>query len=255
MSERDPFKARLRRRDVMFGCFVGQPSPAIVEMVGYAGFDYVIIDLEHGPSGLETLENMLRAAQAAGTAALVRLPSPAQADVLRVLDAGADGILVPHVEDVAGAQAVIAHAYYPPAGQRGISTVSRAARHAIVSPQAHLSGANARTAVMLMIESRGAVEQLDLIIALDGIDGIFVGPNDLASALGHVGNRDHPDVQATICDIVQRAQQRGCALATLARSLTDVTDVPRRGFTMVTFNTTFILAQGLREIMAARTPS
>jgi len=101
MSERDPFKLRLRRRDVMFGCFVGQPSPAIAEMVGYAGFDYVIVDLEHGPTGLETLENMLRAAQAAGAASLVRLPSPAQADILRVLDAGADGILVPHVESAA----------------------------------------------------------------------------------------------------------------------------------------------------------
>src|SRR6188508_1524597 len=153
MSERDPFKLRLRRRDVMFGCFVGQPSPALAEMVGYAGFDYVILDLEHGPTGLETLENMLRAAQAAGAASLVRLPSPAQADILRVLDAGADGILVPHVESVADAQAVVAHAYYPPAGQRGISTVSRAARHAIVSPQQHLAGANQRTAVMLMVES------------------------------------------------------------------------------------------------------
>ena len=142
MSERDPFKLRLRRRDVMFGCFVGQPSPAIAEMVGYAGFDYVIVDLEHGPTGLETLENMLRAAQAAGAASLVRLPSPAQADILRVLDAGADGILVPHVESAADARAVVAHAYYPPAGQRGISTVSRAARHAIVSPQQHLAGAN-----------------------------------------------------------------------------------------------------------------
>ena len=73
MSERDPFKARLRRRDVMFGCFVGQPSPALAEMVGYAGFDYVIVDLEHGPTGLETLENMLRAAQAAGAASLVEV--------------------------------------------------------------------------------------------------------------------------------------------------------------------------------------
>ena len=161
MSERDLFKLRLRRRDVMFGCFVGQPSPAIAEMVGYAGFDYVIVDLEHGPTGLETLENMLRAAQAAGAASLVRLPSPAQADILRVLDAGADGILVPHVESAADARAVVAHAYYPPAGQRGISTVSRAARHAIVSPQQHLAGANQRTAVMLMVESPGAVQELD----------------------------------------------------------------------------------------------
>jgi 2-keto-3-deoxy-L-rhamnonate aldolase RhmA len=103
-----------------------------------------------------------------------------------------------------------------------------------------------------MVESPGAVAELDAIIALDGIDGIFVGPNDLASALGHVGNRDHPDVQAAIRDIVRRAQARGCALATLARSVADVKEVPGRGFTMVTFNATFILAQGLREIIAAK---
>ena len=162
MSERDLFKLRLRRRDVMFGCFVGQPAPAIAEMVGYAGFDYVIVDLEHGPTGLETLENMLRAAQAAGAASLV---PPAQSGAGRYpfecSTRTPDGILVPHVESAADARAVVAHAYYPPAGQRGISTVSRAARHLPSSVRNDtLAGANERTAVMLMVESPGAVARV-----------------------------------------------------------------------------------------------
>src|SRR5262249_44263908 len=139
----------------------GQPSPAVVEMVGYAGFDYVIIDLEHSAIGLETLENMLRAAQAVDVAALVRLPGPAQNDILRVLGVGAEGILVPHVESAEQARKVVDTAYYPPLGQRGISTVSRAAHHALANPQAYLASANARTTVMLMIESPGAIEQLE----------------------------------------------------------------------------------------------
>ena len=236
----------------MFGCFIGHPSPAIVEMVGYAGFDYVIIDLEHGPAGLETLENMLRAAQASGAASLVRLPGPIPSDILRVLDAGADGILVPGVETADEVRKVVGHAYYAPLGQRGISTVSRAAHYALANPQQYLASAAERTVVMLMVESLSAMQQLEQMIAIDGVDGIFVGPNDLASALGHVGNRDHPEVQAAIADIVKRTQQRGCALATLARSLGDVADVPKKGFTMTTFNTAFILAQGLKQIIAAK---
>ena len=209
MSARDPFKTRLRRRDVMFGCFVGQPSPAIVEMVGYAGFDYVIIDLEHGPTGLEMLENMLRAAQAAGAASLVRMPSPAPADVLRVLDAGADGILVPRVESVADAQAIVAHAY-PPAGQPA-STRCRARRSARSSAR-RSPGGNARTSCDGQLA--GGCARPD--VALDGIDGIFVG--------GTIASAPAISATATIRTCRRRSGHRAaraaarCALATTAVS-------------------------------------
>ena len=231
MSERDPFKARLRRRDVMFGCFVGQPSPAIAEMVGYAGFDYVIIDLEHGPTGLETLENMLRAAQAAGAASLVRLPSPAQADVLRVLDAGADGILVPHVES-ARRRAGGHRACLLSARRRSAASARCRARRVTRSSarRQHLAGANAahRGHADGRKPRRGGSSSTR--------SSRSTASTGSSSARTISPRRSAMSATATIRTCRRRSatscgarRQRGCALATLARSLSDVKDVPRAG--------------------------
>lgn len=243
-----PLKARLRARELMHGLFVGMPSPAMVEMIGYAGFDYVIVDMEHGPHSLETLEHMVRAAEASGVAALARLPSSQPTDILRVLETGVAGILVPGIETAAQAREAVGCAYYAPAGRRGISTVTRAARHTLAPD--HLRDAARTTTIMLMVEGLGAIRDLEDILALDGLDGIFIGPNDLAAAMGHVGNRDHPEVQAMIDDILARSQRFGRSVATLARAPQDAHTLPPRGFNMITFNATFVLGQALRELRA-----
>jgi 4-hydroxy-2-oxoheptanedioate aldolase len=250
MTGRPPFKARLRGDAPLHGFFIGIPSPATVELAGYAGFDFVIIDTEHGAAGLETLEHMLRAAAASGIAALVRVPRGGADDILHVLDAGADGILVPHVTSADVARDIVKHAYYPPLGRRGISTLSRAARHGMGEAAAVLREQAGRTTVIAMIEDTEALPHVEAIARTPGLDAVFVGPNDLAASMGHLGNMGHPEVTAAVDRI--RAQLQaipdGPAFATIARSAAQAKDLTGRGARMICFNTTSILVQALRTL-------
>ncbi|WP_137181770.1 HpcH/HpaI aldolase/citrate lyase family protein [Roseomonas sp. AR75] len=250
MADKPPFKARLKGSVPLHGFFLGLPSPATVEIAGWSGFDFVIIDTEHGPAGLETLENMLRAAAASGIAALVRVPRGDADTILHVLDVGADGILVPHVTSADVAQRIVAHAYYPPLGKRGISTLSRAARHGTGDGATVLREQAGRTAVIAMIEDTEALPHVEAIARTPGLDAVFVGPNDLAASMGHLGNMGHPEVTAAVDRI--RAQLQaipdGPAFATIARNAAQAKDLTGRGARMICFNTTNILVQALRTL-------
>lgn len=245
-----PFKARLRGDTTLHGFFIGIPSPATVELAGYSGFDFVIIDTEHGAAGLETLEHLLRAAAASGIAALVRVPRGNADDILHVLDAGADGILVPHVTDAEVASRIVQHAYYPPLGRRGISTLSRAARHGTGDAAKVLREQAGRTAVIVMIEDREALSEVGAIARVEGVDAVFVGPNDLAASMGHLGNAAHPDVTEAIASIRQELQAipGGPAFATIARAAPQARELSAQGARMICFNTTYILANALRTL-------
>ncbi|MBR0663899.1 hypothetical protein GXW71_05950 [Roseomonas hellenica] len=250
MTGGTPFKARLRGDTPLHGFFIGIPSPATVELAGYSGFDFVIIDTEHGAAGLETLEHLLRAAAASGIAALVRVPRGNADDILHVLDAGADGILVPHVTGAVVASRIAQHAYYPPLGRRGISTLSRAARHGTGDAAAVLREQAARTAVIVMIEDREALSEVGAIARVDGIDAVFVGPNDLAASMGHLGNAAHPEVTEAVAKVRQELQAipGGPAFATIARAAPQARELHAQGARMICFNTTYILANALRTL-------
>lgn len=252
MTDLPPFKARLRGGRPLHGFFVGLPAPAIVEMAAFAGFDFVIIDTEHGPTGLETLEHMLRAAGAAGIAALVRVPRGSADDILHVLDAGADGILVPHVANAQVARDIVRHAYYPPLGRRGISTLSRAARHGMGEAAAVLRAQAGRTAVIAMIEDAEALAEVGAIARVEGIDALFVGPNDLAASMGHLGDAANPAVRQAVAAIRGElaAIPGGPAFATIARSAAQAKDLAAQGARMLCFNTTHMLGTALRALRA-----
>ena len=256
MSASATFKQRLRRRAMQLGFFIGLPSPALVEMIGWAGFDFVIIDTEHGPMSLDTVEHMLRAAEAAGIAALVRVPGATEAHILPVLDIGASGILVPHVSSFEKARDVAAQAYYPPLGRRGISTVSRAARYGLGDGAAYLANRAQETSVVLMIEDAAVLPRIGKIAALPGVDAIFIGPNDLAASLGRAGQPSHPDVTAAIAGI--RAAVRavdGAALATIGRAPGDVAKHQADGISMVCFSTPLLIANALRDLLKRERPA
>lgn len=252
MTDRLPFKARLRGDVPLHGFFVGIPSPAMVELAGYAGFDFVIIDTEHGASGLETLEHMLRAAAASGIAALVRVPRGAADDILHVLDAGADGILVPHVTSAAVARDIVRHAYYPPLGRRGISTLSRAARHGMGEAAAVLREQASRTTVIAMIEDTEALTEVGAIAGVEGLDAVFVGPNDLAASMGYLGEAGHPEVRRAVGAIRDElaAIPGGPAFATIARNGAQARELAGQGARMLCFNTTYILGAALKALRA-----
>lgn len=177
------FRARLQNRDApMLGTFVKTPGPQSVEIVGGLGFDFVVIDAEHAPFDRGRTEIALLAARASGVAAVVRVPS-AQPDVLLgALDDGADGVLVPHILSPAHARDLVAACRY--AGARGFSNGCRAGGYGTRAQWSHIDAADRAVAVIGMIEDPQAVESIDAILAVDGLDGIFIGRADLSVAFG-----------------------------------------------------------------------
>ena len=192
----------LRRGKRLRGIFNGIPSPALVEMCAFAGFDFVVIDNEHGSAGIETTEHMLRAARASNLPALVRC---LEHDIARTLDIGAAGLQIPMVNTAAQAAALVQRVKYPlPAGahgiggQRGSAFSSRAAGYGAFGGTAHTQRSNDGTALVVMVETPEAVSNAAAIAAVDGVDAVFVGPNDLAHSMGFENRWHEAPVQAAI---------------------------------------------------------
>ena len=197
LDNRLPELLRSGRR--LRGVFNGLPSPSIVEMVAYAGFDFIVLDNEHGSAGIETTEHLLRAARASGLPALVRC---LEADIARTLDAGAGGLKIPMVHTAAQAASLVQRVKYPlpggGGGQRGSAFSSRAAGYGAFGGPPHTRRSNDGIALVVMIESTEAVANAGAIAAVDGVDGVFVGPNDLAHSMGFENRWNEPPVQAAI---------------------------------------------------------
>ena len=186
---------RLRAGERLLGAIVTPPAAALVEACAHAGFDAVVLDAEHGPGDAALLEADLRAARAVGLPALVRVPTSADPLVLRVLDAGATGIVVPHVASEADARAAVTAAHYPPAGRRSLAGGTAAGRQGLAPLDEHLAAARAQTVVVVQIEDADGVERAEEIAAVPGIDAVFPGPGDLALDLGHPEGNAHPAVR------------------------------------------------------------
>ena len=212
-----PLDTRLRSalyRDVQVtGLFCGLPLPALVEMAAFAGFDFVVIDNEHGTAGLETTEHMLRAARASGIVPLVRC---FEADIPRLLDAGASGIKVPMVQTPEQAERLAQRMRYPrPAaqsglrGSRGSAFSTRAAGYGAFGGPAHTDRSNEGLALVVMIETPEAVEAAAEIAAVEGVDAVFIGPNDLAHAMGHENRWQEAPVQRAIERAVRAVADAG----------------------------------------------
>ena len=231
------------------GMFIGFPSPALVEMCGYAGFDFVIIDNEHGPQSLETTEHMIRAARCAGTIPVVRTE---EADIARVLDAGASAVHVPMVNTAEQAQRIVSACKYPPLGLRSSAFTARAGGYAFFGGPAQVERANAGLAVILMIETAEAVRNLDAILAVKGVNAVFVGLSDLAMSMGHPGDNNHPRVQETLADIFSRAKAAGVASGVLASSPMDFGRYAAMGATYLPMTMSSMIAGALREAVAMR---
>jgi len=185
----------LRAGSPVRGLFNGLPSPAIVEMCGHAGFDFIILDNEHGSADLGTTENMLRAARCSGIVPVVRC---FEHDLPRILDMGASAVQVPMVETAAQARRLADMVRYPPLGKRGSAFSTRAAGYGAFGGAGHTQGSNEGVAFIAMIETPQAVAAAGEIAAVDGVDAVFIGPNDLAHAMGHGSDWNAAPVQQAI---------------------------------------------------------
>lgn len=214
ISARANLRAELRGGASLLATFVLIPRIEIVELVAASGFDAVILDLEHGTTDIGELPALVAAAQGAGLSAMVRVSENSAIEVGKVLDAGADGILVPHVSSAREAQKLVAGGRYPPEGNRSLNPYTRGNAYGYaVDPY---RGANKRVALIAMLEGVDAISNLESIAEVDGIDAVFVGPMDLSAALGLPGEPEHPLVVDAIKDVFARARATGCGVGTYA---------------------------------------
>lgn len=211
----NPLKARLRRNEMVVGGLIGLPSPALVEMMGHAGFDCVIIDNEHGALNAETIEHMIRAADASGTVPIVRVPQNIQGLILKALDSGALGVHVPQVNSAEDAAQAVAAAKYPPIGQRGAAYTVRGSAYGQVKGRPYMDRANENVMVIVHIETVRAVDDAARIAATPGLDCIFVGPTDLSVSMG-LDDPNHPRVKEAVRHVIAEARKAGVPVGTLA---------------------------------------
>lgn len=241
----------LRSGNRLRGVFNGIPSPALVEMCAFAGFDFVVIDNEHGSAGIETTEHMLRAARASNLPALVRC---LEHDIARTLDIGAAGLQIPMVNTAAQAAALVQRVKYPlPSGaygiggQRGCAFSSRAAGYGAFGGPAHVQRSNDGTVLVVMIETPEAVSNAAAIAAVEGVDAVFIGPNDLAHSMGF-GNRWHEaPVQAAIKQALRAVAGAGKCPGILALTPDDEDTYAAWGARYFATVSTGIITRALQE--------
>lgn len=251
-AERRPLAVRLRDGERLLGLVVKIPSPQIIEAAGHAGYDLVVIDSEHGPADTEALEHHLRAAGSARIAALVRVSGTGGGEVLRALDAGAEGVVVPRVNTAAEAEQAVAAAHYPPRGTRGLATSTRAGRHGLVDVGAHVQRAREQTLVVAQVEDAEAIPHTAAIASQPGVDVVFLGPTDLSMSLGRPGELSHPAVQEAIGQIVDAVRDAGgAALCALVGSEDEARAWWLRGAQVVLFAAPSIVSKRLNEIARA----
>ncbi len=204
------FRERMDHSYVI-GPFMKTCDPAFVEAAGYSGMNFVILDMEHGPISLESLQNNIRAAQLSGVLPIVRVSN--YEDISKALDIGAAGIQIPQVTDAIKAKQVVKEAKYYPRGERGICRFVRAAHYSTMNRERYFTEAN-KTLVIIQLEGQEAIQNLDEILEVEGIDVMFIGPYDLSQSLGIPGNVKHPAVIRQMQEIVKRAKEKGILVGT-----------------------------------------
>ena len=201
------FKAALERGERQIGLWSSLCSNIVAEIIADSGFDWILLDTEHAPNEVPGLLSQLQALGPESASAIVR---PAWNDAVlikRILDIGALSILVPYVQNAAEAERAVAATRYPPHGVRGVTGSGRAARYGRVKN--YLQTAETEICVLVQIETSDALENLEEIASVEGVDGVFIGPADLAASMGHAGNPQHGTVQAAIRNAAARLQAAG----------------------------------------------
>ena len=194
------FKAALAAQQIQIGCWSALASPISTEVLGLAGFDWLVLDGEHAPNDISTFIPQLMALKGSASAPVVRVPTNEPVIIKRLLDIGFYNFLIPFVETQEEAVNAVASTRYPPEGIRGVSVSHRANMFGTVPD--YFAQSNKNITIIVQIESQQGVDN-------EGVDGVFVGPSDLAAALGHLGNASHPDVQKAIQHIFARAKAHG----------------------------------------------
>lgn len=229
-------KAALREGRPQLGTFAKFSDPSSVEILGLAGFDFIIIDREHTQLGSDDMVNLIRAAERRRITPIVRVRSLDAADILHALDAGALGVQIPQVNTAAYARAAVDAVKYPPLGRRGFAATQRSADYGFSNPAAYAAASDEDTLLVCYCETKEAVENLDAILATPGIDVVFLGPADLSASYGCIGRVNEPVVQNAIETALQKIRASGKAAGTVCRDASGARALASRGFTYISLD-------------------
>jgi len=238
------FKSRLKHGERLIGLWMCLADHYAADVLGTAGFDWIVVDGEHGPNDIRSLRDQVMALAPYETEAVVRVPVGETWIIKQVLDIGAQTVLVPMVESKAQAEELVRACRYPPRGTRGVGAApARASRYSQITD--YVTTADDQICLLLQVENRAGIAALDDILAVDGVDGVFIGPADLAADMGHAGHANAPEVRTAILDALARITAAGKAPGILS---TDdaVTEIYRDAGVQ-------FLAVGIDVLMLART--
>lgn len=246
-------KAALRDGQPVLGAFVSMPAPEIVEILAVAGFHCVVLDNEHGRISPEDAYPMILAAEARGIEAMARVGQNDRQVILKFLDQGIAGVMIPQTNTLESAQAAVAAMRYAPRGVRGLAG-GRGFDYGIGTPAAaRVPQLNDRVLSLIQFEHIDALAHLDDLLALPDLDVLFVGPNDLAQSMGFPGQPTHPDVEAVIAQIAERAKGREIALGTVAGDAAATNRRIEQGFRFLLANAASLLVRASQELLAGVT--
>jgi len=246
---KNAFKHALAEGRTQIGLWSSLSSNYTVEVIAGAGYDWILLDLEHSPNDLESLLTQLQAAAAYATTPIVRVPWNDMVTIKRVLDTGAQSLLIPYVQNAAEAKAAVANTRYPPAGVRGVAGTTRATRFGRVKDYA--KRAHEEICVLVQVETKPALDALESICAVDGVDGVFIGPADLHASLGYPGETANPAVLPLIEDAMRRIRKAGKAAGYLSPVEADAKRMLAAGAQFVAVGADVgLLARGAESLLA-----
>lgn len=246
---KNQFKAALLAGTQQIGVWVSMPGAGNAEAMATCGFDWMLIDSEHTAVDIATIQTMLQAAAPYPTHAIVRPGWNDATEIKRILDIGAQTILVPYVQTADEARAAVRAVLYPPHGMRGVAGLTRAGRYGAIPN--YTATANSEICLLVQVETKTSLDNLEEIAAVEGVDGIFIGPADLAASLGYPGELSHPVVKKTVLDTVRRIRALGKAPGILSTDQAFLAEAVAAGtlFTAVDLDLS-ILMRGARELAA-----
>ena len=244
-------KKRLAAGEVLYGAWVGMAGAYGAEMAATAGFDWLLIDGEHAPNTVASLSAQMAVVLPSASAPVVRPVNDDPALIKQMLDIGAQTLLVPMVESEDQARRIVAATRYAPAGIRGVgASLARASRFNSVSD--YIATANDQICLILQVESRAGLAALDKILTTPGVDGVFIGPSDLAADMGHPGNAAHPDVRAAVLGALTRIRAAGRTAGVLSTEPGFIDDCVAAGANFVGVGIDVLLYVGAMRALAAR---
>jgi 4-hydroxy-2-oxoheptanedioate aldolase len=248
-APKNKFREKIAQSEAAYGIWNDLTDADVGEILAGAGYDWIVIDAEHAPFDLQLIIGQLRAMAAYDVAPMVRPPSDDPVFIKRLLDAGVQTFLIPMVDTTEQAEALVQLMRYPPAGKRGHGAgLGRAARWGHIAD--YVATADQEICLIIQVETRAAYENLDALLAVDGVDGIFLGPADLSASMGYNGRMDEPEIVTMVKRAMAQVRAAGKIAGTVSFSEAGVREYQSAGANMIGIGAdALLLARAVRELI------